>query len=266
MTLTVLPTATPPQCLGTDWTVADVDALAEVCAQIMIGRALHAAMILDGSHPVGTPPIISAALKEKLRIELHPTSNPKIYHRDGLLFEIISWVAARLTATPNDAISDPHLKATNQGTDCVKVTIDPVARTLTRATVYEYKCTTNWRQLFSQDVLAAFREYVSGERDNQLAQAAITLLIELGFTRDERNAAYDELVRTRPLAFQASLTVAPSGFGAAERLALFAGYDAIAGNIAMRGGNTMPLDDVRSWFAGFAARVWTKIEAFDVRR
>ncbi|MES1973321.1 MAG: hypothetical protein V4472_12760 [Pseudomonadota bacterium] len=266
MTLTILPTATPPQCLGMDWTVDDVDALAEICAQIMIGRALHAAMILDGSHPVGTPPIISAALKEKLRIELHPTSNPKIYHRDGLLFEIISWVAARLTATPNDAISDPHLKATNQGTDCVKVTIDPIARTLTQATVYEYKCTTNWRQLFSQDVLTAFREYVSGERDNQLAQAAITLLIELGFNRDERNAAYDELVRARPLAFQASLTVTPSSFGAPERLALFTGYDAIAGDIATRGGNTMPLDDVRGWFAGFAALVWSKIEAFDVRR
>lgn len=266
MTLVVLPTATPPECLGTNWTVSDADALADVCAQIMIGRALHAALILDGSHPAGTPPIISSALKEKLKLELHPTSDPKTYHRDGLLFEIISWVAARFTATPNDAISDPHLKATNQGTDCVKVTVDPVNRTLTRATVYEYKCTTNWRQLFSQDVIKAFREYVSGERDNQLAQTAITLLIKLGFTPIERNAAYDQLVRGRPLAFQASLTVAPSAFAAEDRLALFSGYDSIAGAIDTRGGNTMPLDDVRGWFAGFAALVWAKIEAFDVRR
>ena len=266
MTLAVEPTAILPQCLGSVWTVADADALAEVCAQILIGRALHAAMILDGVHPLGTPAIVSAALKEKLRLELHPQTDPKIWHRDGLLFEIISWVAARLTATVNDAISDPHLKATNQGTDCIKVTIDPATRSLTRATVYEYKCTTNWRQLFSQDVLAAFRKYVSGERDNQLAQAAITLLIGLGFTPEERNAAYDELVRTRPLAFQASLTVAPSGFTADQRLALFAGYDAIAGDVATRDGNTMPLDDVRAWFAAFSTRVWAKIEAFDVRR
>jgi hypothetical protein len=266
VTLVVEPTAIFPQCLGSVWTVADPDMLAEVCAQILVGRALHAAMILDGVHPAGTPPIVSAALKEKLRMELHPQTDPKIWHRDGLLFETISWVAARLTATVNDAISDPHLKATNQGTDCVKVTIDPETRTLTRATVYEYKCTTNWRQLFSQDVLAAFREYVSGERDNQLAQAAITLLISLGLTPQERNAAYDELVRTRPLAFEASLTVAPSGFTAEQRLALFGGYDAIAGDIATRGGNTMPLDDVRAWFAAFSARVWARIEAFDVRR
>ncbi|MBS7671496.1 hypothetical protein [Croceicoccus gelatinilyticus] len=266
MTLVVEPTAILPQCLGSVWTVADPDELAEVCAQILIGRALHAAMILDGVHPAGTPPIVSAALKEKLRLELHPQTDPKIWHRDGLLFEIISWVAARLTATVDDAISDPHLKATNQGTDCVKVTIDPGTRTLTRATVYEYKCTTNWRQLFSQDVLAAFREYVSGERDNQLAQAAITLLIGLGFTPQERNVAYDELIRTRPLAFQASLTVAPSGFTAEQRLALFSGYDTIAGDVTTRGGDTMPLDDVRAWFEDFSGRVWARIEAFDVRR
>ena len=266
MTLTVTPTAILPQCLGSVWTVADTDALPEVCAQILIGRALHAATILDGVHPAGTPSIVSAALKEKLRLELHPETDPKVWHRDGLLFEVISWVAARITATANDAISDPHLKATNQGTDCVKVTIDPMTRTLARATVYEYKCTTNWRRLFSQDVLAAFREYVTGERDNQLAQAAITLLIGLGFTPAERSAAYDDLVRVRPLAFQASLTVVPSGFSADQRLALFAGYDAIGGDVKTRGGNTMPLDDVRGWFASFSALVWANIEAFDVRR
>lgn len=91
-------------------------------------------------------------------------------------------------------------------------------------------------------------------------------MIGLDFTTTERSAAYDELVRARPIAFQASLTVAPSGFSADQRLALFAGYDSIAGDIRTRGGNTMPIDDVRAWFAGFSERVWAKIEAFDVRR
>lgn len=266
MTLRVDPTAMLPQCFGSIWWVQNVDALADVCAEVLIGRALHAAMILDGAHPAGTPPIITARLKEKLRTELHPESDPKIWHRDGLLFEIISWIAARITATENEAISDPHLKATTQGTDCLKVTVDPVGRVLTRATVYEYKCTTNWRQLFAGDVLRAFQEYVSGERDNQLAQAAISLLTELGFTPAERGAAYDILVRSRPLAFQASLTVAPQNFTAEQRLALFSGYDALAADVTVRGGNTMPLDNVRGWFAGFSAMVWARIEGFDVRR
>ena len=266
MPLTLTPTPAPPQCGGTAWTVADPDALAEVTAQVLIGRALHAAQILDGVRQPGTPPMMSAALKEKLRIELHPESSARIWHRDGLLFEIISWVAARISATADEAMLDPHLKATNQGTDCLKVTINPTTHILTRVTVYEYKCTTNWRKLFAGDVKAAFREYVNGERDNQLAQATISLLSCLGLTSAEREAAYDQLIQQRPLAFQASLTVEPSGFTPAQRAALFAGYEEITDDIDVRDGNTLPLDGIRAWFAAFSDRVWTKIEAFDVRR
>src|SRR4051794_6883808 len=110
MSLAVEPTFILPQYIGAVWTVTNADALADICAQILIGRALHAAMILDGVHPAGSPPVVSAALKEKLRRELHPQTGPKIWHRDGLLFEIVSWIAARIAATANEAISDPHLK------------------------------------------------------------------------------------------------------------------------------------------------------------
>jgi hypothetical protein len=265
VSLLVSPLPVPPHCVGSLWSVHDQDVLASLCAEVLIGRALHASMILDGAPLPGVPTVITVALKERLQRELHPTSQPKVYHRDGLLFEIISWIAARSDAEPDSAISDPHLKATTQGTDCVKVSVDPVARTITEATVYEYKCTTNWRQKFGGEVLAAFREYVSGARDNQLSQAAIPLLTELGFSREERGHAYDVLVQQRPLAFQASLTVAPSGFGADERLALFAGYDTITAEVARRAGNTFPLDDIRAWFADFSTEVWAKIDAIDVR-
>jgi len=219
---------------------------------------------LEGTHPAGVAPVVSEALKAELHKELHPNNDPRTWHRDGLLFEIICWVVARMAASNDEAITDPHLKATNQGTDCVKVTIDPVNRVLTRATVYEYKCTTNWRRLFSGDVRDAFQEYLSGKRDNQLGQAAIALLAGLGFTPEERGAAYDRLIRHRPIGFQASLTVAPLAFSADDRLALFEGYDAIDADVALRAGNTFPLNDIREWFADFSARVWLRIEAFDV--
>lgn len=35
-------------------------------------------MILDGAHPTGTPAIVSAALKEKLRSGLHPKTDPRV--------------------------------------------------------------------------------------------------------------------------------------------------------------------------------------------
>jgi len=182
-----------------------------------------------------------------------------------LLFEIICWVIARMHASEQDAITDPHLKATNQGTDCVKVTIDPTSRALKQITVYEYKCTTNSRTLFTRDVLKAFREYIDGARDNQLAQATNALLERLGLDDEQRNAAYEKLILVRPFGFQASLTVEPKLFDSISQGKLFAGFDCIAGDAATRSGNTLPLDDVRSWFADFAKQVWAKIEAFNVR-
>ena len=34
--------------------------------------------------------------------------------------------------------------------------------------------------------------------------------------------------------------------------------------LALRFGDTFPLEDIRSWFAEFAAVVWSKIEEFNV--
>jgi hypothetical protein len=45
---------------------------------------------------------------------------------------------------------------------------------------------------------------------------------------------------------------------------LFKDYDSIPVGEDLRGGNTLPLDDVRAWFASFADQVWAKIGTFDV--
>ena len=244
-----------PQCEGEQWIVDAPDELAHLVALVLVGQAFHAALILEGTH-LGAPKI-SAKLKETLDKDLHPTTAKGIEHRDGLLFEIICWVAARKGKTGDEKIDNSHLKATNQGTDGVKVTVDA-------ATVYEYKCTIHARQKFQSQVLKSFREYISGERDNQLAQAVLALLETYGFTGSELKTAYDTLIQTRPLAFEASLTVSPIHFPAAKCIALFKDYDSLHVELNLRGGNTLPLDDVRAWFADFAERVWARIATLDV--
>ena len=39
------------------------------------------------------------------------------YHRDGLIFETISWAAAQQTTKGKALLRDPHIKSTNQGLD-----------------------------------------------------------------------------------------------------------------------------------------------------
>lgn len=251
-----------PQCEGEQWIVDAPDGLAHLVALVLVGQAFHAALILEGTQ-LGAPQI-TAMLKKTLDKDLHPTTDKGIEHRDGLLFEIICWVAANKGKTDTENIDEPHLKSTNQGTDGVKVTIDPATKTLTKATIYEYKCTIHARQKFQSQVLKSFREYVSGERDNQLAQAVMALLGNHGLTGVQLKAAYETLIQVRPLAFEASLTVSPSVFPATNCIALFKDYDSLSVASDLRGGNTLPLDDVRDWFADFANRVWAHIEKWNV--
>lgn len=260
--ITLNPMSALPQCEGEQWIVDVPDELAHLVALVLVGQAFHAALILEGTQ-LGAPKI-SAKLKKTLDKDLHPATEKGIEHRDGLLFEIICWVAARKGKTGEEKIDNSHLKATNQGTDGVKVTVDPATKTLTKATVYEYKCTIHARQKFQSQVLKSFREYISGKRDNQLAQAVLALLETYGFTGLELKAAYDTLIQARPLAFEASLTVSPSDFPAAKCIALFKDYDSLQVASNVRGGNTLPLDDVRAWFADFSNRVWARIATFDV--
>ncbi len=94
--------------------------------------------------PAPTP----AAMQAQIRNELLPATGTPTFHRDGLLFEIICWLVARQQALPNEVISEPHTKATQQGVDTIKVHFDEAARQLIKATIYEYKCTTNARAQF----------------------------------------------------------------------------------------------------------------------
>jgi hypothetical protein len=73
-----------------------------------------------------------ATMRTQIRSELFPAAGTPTFHRDGLLFEIICWLVARQQALPNELISEPHTKATQQGVDTIKVRFDEVARVKTR--------------------------------------------------------------------------------------------------------------------------------------
>ena len=107
---------------------------------------------------------------------------------------------------------------------------------------------------------------VTGMLSQNQAGAQAAPVTRRSFTNSWACDRPSEGASTRSSAFEASLTVTPRGFTADQRLALFNGYDAIAGDVAIRVGNTFPLDDVRQWFTVFSELVWQKIEALDVRR
>jgi hypothetical protein len=251
-----------PQCGGKQWAVADEDRLATLVALVLVGRAKHVEGILAGTQRTLTP--LPAATKEELRQQLQTSPGPVTYHRDGLLFEIISWIAARITANASEIISTPHLKSTQQGLDTVKIGFDDATRNVTRVVIYEQKCTEHPRDRFRDEVIPAFEEWKSHKRDHQLIQAVVNLVERFALTDEEQLRLYERVVQAHPIVFQTALTVTPTPFETARCIALFGGYQEVTPYIADRLGDTFPLADIRAWFATFAYRVWAKIEASDV--
>lgn len=257
MTLAIKNHPAEPHCAGLQWTVSDRDALAELVAAVLQGRAADAAAVVAGA-TIDAPPT-PEQMKSQIRGELFPTTDARIYHRDGLLFEIICWIVALQTAQAGEVISQPHTKATRQGMDNLKVAWDAATRRLTAATIYEYKCTIGAVAMFRGQVMKAFTAYFEGKRDPELVQETIALLSGFHLTDDERKAAFSTIVNDRPLKFGAALTVQPPPFDEAACIGLFDRFSNL-GQRPQREGSTMPLDDVRQWFADFADLVWTKID------
>jgi hypothetical protein len=226
---------------------------------VLIGRVQLAVSVLHGAER--KPSATTDTLKQKLRetLLLHSGDDPS--HRDGLLFEIICWVAAELHAGPDEIVSEPHLKSTQQGLDTIKVTFDPLARAVTKAVIFEQKCSKQPRRRFRDEVLPSFRQWHSGERDNQLLQVILALLARANLTDDERVRIYDHIGQQRPLAFNAALTVESALWDAPQCAALFKDFQNLTPALADRIGSLFPLTELRPFFDRFAVRVWDEIES-----
>src|SRR5690349_11391939 len=111
-----------PLCDGNQWIVHDYPSLVVLTGYVMLGRAQQAANILQGAQAI--PPIAHPVLKARLERELVLAAGEDPWHRDGLLFETICWLIAGMQARPDEVISDPHRKATQQGADTIKVAFD----------------------------------------------------------------------------------------------------------------------------------------------
>jgi hypothetical protein len=99
--LTTVTVAIDAYCIGELWKAADEPTLARLIAIMAMGQASYAGHILETLAPA-EPAISNAELRAEARIKLtveEPKKTPRggypRWQRDGLIFEAISWLAAR---------------------------------------------------------------------------------------------------------------------------------------------------------------------------
>ncbi len=228
--------------------IVDRTRLASMVARIVIGQHLHVEMVLRGATSLASAPseaVITAALA---RLKA-PHNDAARWHRDGWVFQIISWIAAR-GAGATRTISAPHMQPTRQGFDCLYLSVEPENQCLT---VCEDKATDNPRDVIRDEVFPAFKHLETGARDAEL-QAELTSLLRQGRTDEEAAALIEAVQWLDRKRYCATVTASSKASRTPETL--FRDFDThVPGDRSRRSGNIFAADALRTWMDIFCCEI-----------
>ncbi len=239
----------------------DLDILARIIAIIAMGQSLHAAQIIAEllpAEPAVNIKALKANAKQALSIRGNTESQREVsrYHRDGLIFEAISWAAAKQTTHGKVLLRDPHVKSTTQGLDGLMLELHQDQSEIIRATIFEDKCSGDPRRVFRDEIMPTFLAYHKGSRASELLATAAALLNKTGLSgTDIINAAARVLDRDYR-AYRGCLAITPKDDSKERRDRLFKGYETLDKISPSQriGGVFVTGHDLRGWFDELAGR------------
>lgn len=187
------------------------------------------------------------------------------YHRDGFLFECISWIVSNQEADEYTYLKDPHISSTTQGLDGLIIRMDPEKNVVVQTVICEDKCTQNPRDTFRDKVLEAFSEHHENRRASDLLANAVAL-IKLSGLRGTKAVLAAEKVHDKEFrSYRAALTVDSSLCTIENRTKLFKGYEKLE-NIEQnqRIGATFVVNgELRAWFHELSELVINNLNDFE---
>lgn len=185
----------------------------------------------------------AAETKRRKRIEM----------RDGLLFQHISWIAARIRF-PKSHLCPPHPRPADKGFDGILIEFSDDGGQLERLVISEDKATTNPRSLVTAQIWPELETIVSGQRDGEV-MAAVNALLDRAVGVDHEHIL-EGVAWSRIRQFRVFLT-SPDDNTVDDSFAhIFEGYDERAPDpIEGRMAEVMPLSDVRAFLDALAEDV-----------
>lgn len=249
-------------CTGSRWTIQDEDRLARLIAIVALGQARYAASLLTELRPAEPRSIHEdsiRAAKKRLRVQKKKHKGVRRayprYQRDGLIFEVISWIAAH-QSNSQALLKIPHISSTSQGLDGLMIELTNDKSKIIKTTIFEDKCTINPRNTFISQVIPTFVDHHKNNRCNELLSAADTLLstagIDPGVAVDLAAAVMDPWQRH----YRAAFALSQEYDSQQARQRLFKDYDTLAGISADQrvGAGLIVTGNLRRWFDGLASR------------
>ena len=259
MALTLEKVGAPGLCEGSEWVVLDEDALAEHVARIAVGHYRHVAKILLGERATASS-VIQAAKTDAIKL-LTLKVDEKPWHRDGWLFQAISWIAAHDAG--GVAIRAPQLIKAHKGFDGLKLELNEAGEPIA-VIIFEDKATDQPRDTLREEVWPGIMKLEQGERTNELSQE-VSCLLEAqlkSFPNLNVDAAVQQIVWKNARRYRVAITVDEPHVAAAKRKRLFKDFDTHApGDIVRRGAETLFVPNLRPWMQALADKAVTKIKA-----
>ncbi|MFM0347890.1 hypothetical protein [Paraburkholderia sp. RL17-347-BIC-D] len=243
-------------CRGNTWVIADEDVLAQQIARVALGQSRHVQRILAGAL-LATPATTNSAAAGAIEL-LTVSAGDDPWHRDGWMFQVLSWIAAH-RATPGGIIRAPHTNHAHKGFDGLELELDHKSGTVTAAVIFEDKATDNPRRTIQKDVWPEFKAFESGERENVLVAEMIGLLATQ--PNVDPDIAIQNVIWKNVRHYRISITVGDAHSDEAGRRRLFKGYDEIAtGPSRRRRGETFHVKNLRQWMQSVADKAIAAVQ------
>lgn len=259
MPITFTPISQKPNCEGCCWSIGDDDQLAELVARVALGQSRYVQRVLsETGFPAPNPK--ETALEGAIKL-LTATDPKKPWHRDGWLFQIMSWIARHLQ-DPGGLIAPPHMIHAHKGFDGIHVKVDPTSERVTSVVICEEKATGNARKMVKDNIWDEFKEMQQGKRDNELVDI-VTQLLEKSRGLDV-DSALEEIIWKDARAYRVAITIGDEHNHADGYKMLFEGFnDVVSGEISKRRGEVLYIKDLRAWMASIAQKAIEKAKELD---
>jgi hypothetical protein len=268
-------------CLLAQWKIADLNQLANTLAWLYVRKPRHAAKIIAKLAPgaAAFPGREFEAARKLLTVNTSDIANDltsadaivrrkaedkrdtRVEHRDGLLFQHVSWIAAHIQF-PQSHLSAPHVRTADKGFDGVVIQIN-TETSLGSVILCEDKATTNPRNLVTQSIWKELANIHKGDKDLEIHDAVTALLDKIDGVDSERalqGTSWDKLRH-----YRVALTAPDSQKKNDSFSHIFAGFDKVAtGDLSTRIAEYIALSNVRTFLDDLAKRVIVALDDLEI--
>jgi hypothetical protein len=236
-------------CHGYLWTVTDEGKLARILAHLVLGDHVHAANIVARmtSRPLKTEDQLLESAATWIRTP--PANQQLVYHRDGLIFQMISWIAAQKVLRAGSLVRAPHIVMAHKGFDGLIIERDDQAGG--HVVICEDKATERPRTTIRTEVWPEFASIESNSKHRELQSEVSTLTLQLNDS-NERKKLIERIFWKEKKHYRVAVTIEVDHASPSGRQRLFRGYDLhVAGDPPRRRrAEALIQSNIRSWLDG----------------